>query len=100
MNQQTLDRIKKDFPESEQSAVIEFLSGYSGPEEDRVRWDILVLSKGSLEVLHFVTAAQHDYRDILYWAEYYDTDPMLAGRDPKKMVEDLIEKFGKANKSQ
>jgi hypothetical protein len=28
-----------------------------------------------------------DYRDILYWAEYYDRDPILPGRDPKQMGE-------------
>jgi hypothetical protein len=30
----------------------------------------------------------------MYWAEYYDTDPLLQGKDPKKIVEDIIEKWG------
>jgi len=52
-----------------------------------VTWDIL--SKGSLEnIQRFTKAAQIDYRDILYWAEYYENDSMLRGRDPKQFVLD------------
>lgn len=95
VDKQTRDRIAKDFPSSEQAAVAELLSTYGGPESGRVRWDILELSKGDLEkVRRYLQAAQTDYRDILYWAEYYDSDPMLKGRDPKKMVDDVIAKFG------
>jgi len=42
-----------------------------------------------------VKSAQTDYRDILYWAEYYKDDPMLRGRDPKQMVDEIIAKWGK-----
>ncbi len=99
MNQKILDRITKDFPVSAQSRVIEALISYVGREAERVQWDILELSKGSLKnVEHFVTAAQQDYRDILYWAEYYDSD--VAGRNPKKMVEDLIENWREGRKPQ
>ena len=53
------------------------------------------MSKGSLEnVRDYLEAARTDYRDVLYWAEYYDNDPMLRGRDPKKMVDDIISKWG------
>lgn len=91
----TLERVAKDFSATEQSSAIELLSGYSGPEAARVVWDILELSKGSLERLrHYIQAAQTDYRDVLYWAEYYDADPMLQGRDPKQMVADIIAKWG------
>ena len=95
LDERTRDRIAKEFPPGEHAAVTELLSSYDGAESGRVHWDILELSKGELEkVRHFVKAAQIDYRDILYWAEYYDTDPMLKGRDPKKMVEDIISKWG------
>jgi hypothetical protein len=91
----TLERIAREFSASEQALVIELLLGYSGPEAGRVAWDILELSKGNLEsVRHYEQAAQTDYRDVLYWAEYYDTDPMLRGRDPKQMVDDIIAKWG------
>lgn len=75
--------------------MIVLLSGYSGPESGRVTWDILELSKGSLEkVRHYVQTAQKDYRDILYWAEYYDDDPLLRGRDPKQLVDEILAKWG------
>lgn len=91
----TLERIVREFSASEQALVIELLSGYSGPEAGRVAWDILELSKGNLEsVRHYLQAAHADYRDVLYWAEYYDNDPMLRGRDPKQMVDDIIAKWG------
>jgi|ERR1043166_2851879 hypothetical protein len=95
LDQRTLERIAKEFPVSDQPVVIELLSSYSGPEGSRIAWDVLQLSKGALEsVRHFVQAAQRDYRDVLYWAEYYDNDPMLRGREPKQMIEDIIAKWG------
>jgi len=42
-----------------------------------------------------VKAAQTDYRDVLYWAEYYTNDPLLRRRDPKQMVDEIITKWGK-----
>ena len=99
LEQRALDRIAKDFSIAERASVIELLSGYSGPESGRVTWDILALSKGNLEnVTRFAKAAQVDYRDILYWAEYYENDPMLRGRDPKKLVEEILAKWGDKNK--
>ena len=96
LEQRTLERIAKEFPVADQALVIELLSGYAGPEPGRVAWDILELSKGSLEnVRRFLQAARTDYRDVLYWAEYYANDPLLRGRDPKQMVADIIAKWGK-----
>jgi len=99
LEQRILERIAREFPASDEALVIELLSGYSGSETGRVAWDVLELSKGSLEsVRHYLQAAQKDYRDILYWAEYYDSDPMfdprLRGRDRKQMVDDIIAKWG------
>jgi hypothetical protein len=98
MEQRTLERIRQEFQEPALDGVIELLAGYSGPESDRVRWDILELSKGELgKIEEYVKAAQSDYRDILYWAEYYKDDPLLRGRDPKQVVEEIIAKWGKKN---
>jgi len=98
MEQRTLERIRQEFQERDQDGVIELLAGYSGPDSDRVRWDILELSKGELgKIGEYVKAAQSDYRDILYWAEYYKNDPLLRGRDPKQVVEEIIGKWGKKN---
>ena len=99
LEQRILERIVKEFPAAEQASVIELLGSYSGPESGRVTWDVLELSKSSLEnIARFVKAAQSDYRDILYWAEYYDKDPMLRGRDPKKFVEDILAKWGEKDR--
>ena len=94
LEQRSIERIAKDFLQAEQASVVELLSGYAGPEPGRVTWDILELSKGSLEkVRQYVEAAKTDYRDVLYWAEYYDRDPLVRGRDPKKLIDDIIAKL-------
>lgn len=96
IEQRALDRILREFPAGEQTGITDLLASYAGPEKDRVRWDILLLSEGDLKrVETFVQEAQQDYRNILYWAEYYETDPYLKNRDPKKMVKEIIEKWGK-----
>ena len=98
LEQRTLERIAREFSTSDQTVVVELLSNYSGPEGARVTWDILELSKGSLEKLRrYTQAAQTDYRDVLYWAEYYHSDPLLRGRDPKQMVDEILAKWGKGN---
>ena len=90
-----LERIALEFPAPEQAAVVELLGGYAGVERERVIWDILELSKGSLENLRkYLLVAEADYRDVIYWAEYYSTDPMLQGRDLEKLVKDLLTKWG------
>jgi hypothetical protein len=99
MEQRILERVSREFKDSDRDAVVRLLESYAGPETDRVRWDILELSKGGVgRVREYINAAQTDYRDILYWAEYYEDDPMLRGRDPKKMVDKILAKFGKKNK--
>jgi hypothetical protein len=95
LEQRILERIAREFPAAERASVIELLSNYSGPENGRVTWDILALSNGSLhKVRRYVQVAQTDYRDILYWAEYHENDPMLRDRDPKKLVENILARFG------
>lgn len=96
MEQRILERVSRDFQDSDRDTVVQLLNSYVGPENDRVRWDILELSKGSIErVRNYSKAAQTDYRDILYWAEYYKDDPMLSGRDPKQLVDEILAKWGK-----
>jgi len=99
LEQRTLDRIAKDFSPAERASVIELLSGYSGPENGRVTWDILALSNGRLaKVRQYIQVAQIDYRDILYWAEYYENDPMLRGRDSKQFAQEILIKWGDKNR--
>jgi hypothetical protein len=95
MEQRILERVSREFQGSDRDAVVQLLDTYVGPESDRVRWDILELSEGGVgKVRDYIRAAQTDYRDILYWAEHYKDDPLLRGRDPKKMVDEILAKFG------
>ena len=99
LEERTRERIAKEFTTSDQVLVMDLLSTYSGPENARVVWDILELSKGKLEnVRKYLQAAQTDYRDVLYWAEYYATDPLLRGRDPKQLVDEILAKWGDKKK--
>jgi hypothetical protein len=96
LEQRAQERIATEFAASDQAAVAELLESYSGPEAGRVVWDILELSKGSTEkLLQYLEVARIDYRDILYWTEYYHSDPMLQGRDPKQLADDILAKWGK-----
>jgi hypothetical protein len=96
MEQRILERVSREFKDSDRDAVVQLLESYTGPESDRVRWDVLDLSEGGLgKVRDYIKPAQTDYRDILYWAEYYKDDPMQRGRDPKKMVDEILAKLGK-----
>jgi hypothetical protein len=95
LEREILERIRRDFPSSEYDSVVELLDSYSGPERPRVIRDILELSKGSLqELTRYCLAARTDYRDVLYWAEYYADDPLLRGRDPRRVLDGIIEKWG------
>jgi hypothetical protein len=96
MEQRIIERIGREFEGPDQNRVLELLASYSGAESDRVRWDILELSKGKLEKIgEYLKAAQTDCRDILYWAEYCKHDPLLRDRDPKQMVDEIIAKWGR-----
>ena len=98
MEQRILERVSREFQDSDRDAVVQLLESYVGPESDRVRWDILELSRGNAhKVREYIQAAQTDYRDVLYWAEYYKDDPMLRGRDPKKMLDEILAKWGRKN---
>jgi hypothetical protein len=44
-----LERIRQEVRSADRNCMIELLASYSGPESDRVRCDILELSKGKVE---------------------------------------------------
>jgi hypothetical protein len=48
MEQRILERVSREFQDSDRDAVVQLLESYVGPESDRVRWDILDLSEGGL----------------------------------------------------
>ena len=49
MEQRILERVSREFQDSDRDAVIQLLESYVGPESDRVRWDILELSKDNVD---------------------------------------------------
>jgi hypothetical protein len=96
LEQRSLERVAQDFSATDQASVIEILGAWNGPERNRLIWDILELSKGDAQkIKHYLDAAHTDYRDILYWAEYYETDPLIRGRDPRKVDDEILARFGK-----
>lgn len=82
MDANVIKKIQADFPQSEwedvEKALREYGTASHHAERDRVHFDILLLANGDLkEVKRLVKAGTQDYRDILYWAEYYDNDPWI-----------------------
>jgi hypothetical protein len=70
--------LRSDFPGREELVLSE-LDLYLGPEPNRVKTDILVLSAGSLEDLKRWTRwANNDYREVISAAEYSATSEVGA----------------------
>ena len=84
--------VDSEFPESERSSVMTALRGYRWKyEQQRVRLAILVLAYGKLsEVERLVAAANEDYRDLLYWAEY----PVESGAGTKAEMANRYRQLG------
>jgi hypothetical protein len=73
------DWIKRYFPEEQISDVLDVLSDYGTEswhrEEERVKRDIVIISRGSMEKLKTtLLLAKNDYRDVLIGEEI---DPWL-----------------------
>ncbi|HEX7337613.1 MAG TPA: hypothetical protein VF252_10435 [Gemmatimonadales bacterium] len=69
-------RVAGEFAPAEQPEVELLLAQYDDLEIERVQLAILRLAKGQLaDVARHVAAAREDYRDVLYWASYYEDDP-------------------------
>jgi hypothetical protein len=67
--------IKQSFPHENPATVLAVLDRYGVEpyerERERVQLAVLKLSEGNIERLrHYIEAAETDYRDVLYWAEY------------------------------
>jgi len=73
--------IRRYFPEEQVKEVLNILSAYGREawhrEEERVKRDIVIVSRGSLEKLRAaVKLAMQDYRDVLIGEEI---DPWVIG---------------------
>ena len=80
------------FPAAERPAALAALKGYRARREpDRVRLAILALADGELaEVQRLLGAANEDYRDVLYWAEY----PEESGTGTKRQMAARYRRLG------
>jgi hypothetical protein len=72
--------LTREFPADQQTVARSMLAGYGGAaherEVERVRQALLALSRGKLAYLgHYLAVAQHDYRDVLYWADHPEQAP-------------------------
>jgi hypothetical protein len=80
LSEPVLARVAADYS-PEHRAEVERLLAYYGAdpnhsEVERIRIAILDLAERDIaEVPDYVRAALNDYRDVLYWAYYYDVDP-------------------------
>jgi hypothetical protein len=58
------------------NGILKLLDEYASPHEGnthRVHLAIIKLSKGNIDMLRYnIEQAQKDFRDVLYWAEYYN----------------------------
>lgn len=85
--------VEASFPAERHAAVLKLLrSGYTRRNERcRVQLAVLVLADGDLtELQRLVKAANEDYRDLLYWAEY----PEESGSGTKKEMRARYRKLG------
>ena len=82
-------RVAGEFPSTEQPEVELLLAQYDDLEIERVQLAILHLAKGQLpDVARHLAAAREDYRDVLYWAYYYEDDPHRLLRELLTNLED------------
>jgi hypothetical protein len=72
--------LAQEFPADQRPAARNMLAMYGvdrhHKEVERVRRALLALSRGQLASLgHYLAVAQHDYRDVLYWADHPEQAP-------------------------
>ena len=72
--------LAREFAPDEQTVARGMLAAYGGAEHqrevERVRRALLALSRGKLAYLgHYLAVAQHDYREVLYWADHPEQAP-------------------------
>ena len=86
-------RVVADFPPDQRATVEAQLRRYSAREHasepERVQLAILELAKGNVkDVVHYTREALNDYRDVIYWAFYYDDDPFWP---LTRLIDELVE---------
>jgi hypothetical protein len=90
--------VRKTFPESAHSRVLELLDNYGVEsherERERVQFAILKLSEGNEEKLReFIAVAKRDYRDVLFWADNPE-EAKLDTPEKRERIRKVFEQFG------
>ena len=94
MTSKVVALVEQGFEPAARDEVAQLLAKYAGPERERVQRDILLLAAGDMAKVHeLVDRAHHDYRDILFWAEYAE-ESRLDAPEKRKQVLDVFKRFG------
>ena len=80
------DAIRRVFPRADPKGIRQLLERAprpdGNPQPARVLLAAVLLSAGDLDQLqHYLREAALDFRDVLYWAFYYDDEPPAHMRD-------------------
>ena len=71
MSEPVTTAIARSFAPGDREVVRDLIAAYDDNERERVQLAILALADGDHDaLLDMIRAAQRDYRDVLYWAEY------------------------------
>jgi hypothetical protein len=67
--------VRREFPAQNEDEILKLLDSYGTEsyhrERERVQLAVLKLAEGNIDdLLHYLSAAIVDYRDVLIWAEY------------------------------
>jgi hypothetical protein len=93
LSEEVAARVDAEFAMAERPAVAAQLQRYSArsgaSEPVRVQLAILELAKGNpKDVAQYTKAALNDFRDVIYWAYYYDNDPYPPLSD---LIDELVD---------
>ncbi len=82
------------FSEADCTAALAALRQYRGPETPRVHRAVLALSGGKLADLEaMIDAANQDYRDVLYWAEYPEESTPGTQEQKRKAASEMAARW-------
>lgn len=75
LREEIVTEIARIFPDEDVATILAVLDEYGCEsyerERERVQRAILMLADGDVDkLLSYTLAAKHDYRDVLWWAEY------------------------------
>lgn len=85
------DKLILDYGEDQYSDTLKILNSVSELSDRTIRC-IIFLANGDIEKLnHYTECADRDYRDVIYWAEYFEG----ADKTKPRRVRNFNKPFGK-----